>query len=67
MAWRRWSPLILALPRVERWTQEEKRALAKVARAKGGKRETDYLRLFNAHRKLRKALLVLAAREYEPV
>lgn len=63
--WKRWSPLILTLPGVERWTKEEKLALAKVARAKGGRRETDYLRLFNEHKKLRRALLKLAEREYE--
>jgi hypothetical protein len=67
LTWRRWSPLIMALPRVERWSPEEKRALAEVARAKGGKRETDYMRLFNAHRKLRRALLVLAGGDYDPV
>jgi hypothetical protein len=65
LAWKRWSPLILTLPGVERWTREEKRALAKVARSKGGRWETDYLRLFNEHRKLRRALLELAEREYE--
>jgi hypothetical protein len=65
LAWERWSPLILALPGVERWTREEKRALAKVARAKGGLRESDYVRLFDAHRKLRQALFKLAKREYK--
>jgi hypothetical protein len=67
MALKRWSPMILALPGVERWAREDKLALAKVARSKGGRRETDYMRLFNAHKKLRRALLKLAAREYEPV
>jgi hypothetical protein len=62
LAWRRWSPLILTLPDVDRWTPEEKRALAALARAKGGQRESDYLRLFDAHRTLRRALLKLAAR-----
>ena len=52
---------------VERWSREDKLALAKVARAKGGRRETDYMRLFNEHKKLRRALLKLAARDYEPV
>jgi hypothetical protein len=66
LAWKRWCPLILTLPGVERWTREEKRALAKVARSKGGKWETDYLRLFNAHRKLRRALLNLSKRKYKP-
>jgi hypothetical protein len=65
LAWKRWSPLILTLPGVERWTREEKHALAKVARSKGGRWESDYLRLLDAHRKLRRALLELAVREYE--
>lgn len=64
LAWERWSPLILALPGVERWTREEKRALAKVVRSKGGRRESDYVHLFDAHRKLRQALLKLANREH---
>jgi hypothetical protein len=60
LAWRRWGPLMLALPRVERWSQAEKRALARVARAKGGRSESDYTRLFDAHGKLRRALLEMA-------
>ncbi|UCG51733.1 MAG: hypothetical protein JSW58_16400 [Candidatus Latescibacterota bacterium] len=67
LAWKRWSPLMLALPGVERWTREEKRALARVARAKGGRRESDYVRLLDSHRKLRRSLLKLAEREHEPV
>ncbi len=58
--WERWSPLMLTLPGVERWTREERRALARVARAKGGRRESDFVRLFDAHKKLRRALLELA-------
>jgi hypothetical protein len=64
LAWKRWSPLMLSLPEVERWTREEKRALAKVARSKGGRWESDYLHLLDAHGNLRRALLELAAREY---
>jgi len=62
VAWRRWSPVVLALPGVERWSREDRRALAGVVRAKGGRRETDYLRRFDAHRRLRRALLELAKR-----
>jgi hypothetical protein len=60
-AWRRWSPLLLVLPGVERWTAAERSAAAQVARAKGGRRESDYVRLLDAHRKLRAALRRLAA------
>lgn len=58
--WNRWSPLVMALPGVTRWTREEKRALAAVIRAKGGQRESDFVRLFDAHRKLRAAVVRLA-------
>jgi hypothetical protein len=62
LLWQRWSPVMLALPGVERWSQEDKRALVEVARAKGGLRESDYVLAFDAHRKLRRALLKLAER-----
>ena len=60
LGWRRWSPLVLALPGLERWSPAERRAVAAVVRAKGGRRESDYVRRFDAHRKLRRALLRLA-------
>ena len=60
LAWKRWSPLIVMLPGVARWKPEEKRALVKVVRAKGGRRESDYVRLFDRHRRLRRAILKLA-------
>ena len=66
LAWLRWSPLILALPGVTTWTAEERRALAGVARAKGGRRESDYVRLLDRHRRLRAALRALAASGESP-
>lgn len=57
----RWAPLVLALPGVERWGAAERRALLAVIRAKGGPRESDYVLRFDRHRKLRRALLSLAA------
>jgi hypothetical protein len=60
LAWERWSPLVLVLPGVERWTRENKKALVKVIRAKGGRRESDYVRLFDAHTRLKGAVLKLA-------
>jgi hypothetical protein len=59
LAWERWSPLILTLPGISRWKQEEKRALVQVVRAKGGRRESDFVRLFDKHRPLRRAILKL--------
>lgn len=55
-----WSPLILALPGVGRWTPAERRAAAAVVRAKGGRRESDFVRLMDGHARLRGALAALA-------
>jgi hypothetical protein len=60
LAWERWSPLIAMLPGVSRWRPEEKRSLVKVVRAKGGRRESDYVKLFDKHRRLRRVILELA-------
>lgn len=59
-AWTRWAPLVVALPGVERWSTAQKRALVAVVRAKGGRRETDFVRRFDAHVPLRRALCALA-------
>jgi hypothetical protein len=60
LAWERWGPLVLMLRGVERWPVADRRALAAVVRAKGGRRESDYLRRFDAHARLRRAMLALA-------
>jgi hypothetical protein len=60
LAWERWSPLIVMLPGISRWRPEEKRTLVRVVRAKGGRRESDYVTLFDKHRRLRRAILKLA-------
>ncbi len=59
LAWERWSPLVMAMPGIERWRPEDKRALVGVIRAKGGRRESDFVRLFNRHRCLQKAIFRL--------
>ena len=51
------------LPGVERWSGTDKRALVKVIRAKGGRRESDFVRRFDGHRRLRRAVLQLAEEE----
>lgn len=56
MAWDRWAPLVVCLPGIERWKPEERRELVSVIRAKGGQRESDFVRRFDAHRKLRRAI-----------
>ncbi|MFQ5843741.1 MAG: hypothetical protein ACE5JG_02010, partial [Planctomycetota bacterium] len=60
LAWERWGPLVLALPGVARWSAADRRALARVVRAKGGRRESDYALLLNRHTRLRRAILRLA-------
>lgn len=62
LAWRRWSPLVLILPGIERWGPRERRDLVAVIRAKGARRESEYLRRFDAHRRLRRAIRTLALR-----
>ncbi len=59
-AWNGWSPLVLSLPGVDRWPEADRRALARVVRAKGGRRESDYVLAFDRHRRLRSALLRMA-------
>ena len=60
LAWKRWAPLIMTLPGVPRWGRAAKAALVQVARAKGGRRESDFVALFDKHRLLRRALLKLS-------
>jgi hypothetical protein len=50
--------LVLALvPDLSRWSEDEKSAVARLARAKGGADESRYLRLLQKHRKLRDAII----------
>ncbi len=60
LAFRRWAPLVSILPGVTGWTAAQKSALTGVIRAKGGRRESDFVRLFDAHGKLRRAIVALA-------
>ena len=62
LAWERWSPLVLVLPGVATWPARDRRALAQVVRAKGGVRESEFVRRFDRHRRLREALRRLAVR-----
>jgi hypothetical protein len=60
--WKRWTPLLAAIPALDRWSSEERRALVNVVRAKGGRRESDYARLFDAHPRLANAVLAIPGR-----
>ena len=58
-ALQRWAPLVL-LVGAARWSAADRRALVAVIRAKGGARESDYVALFDRHRRLRAAITRLA-------
>ncbi|HVS19578.1 MAG TPA: hypothetical protein VMT18_13320 [Planctomycetota bacterium] len=57
LAWERWATLVVHLPGIARWPREARRKLLAVVRAKGGRRESDFVRRFDAHGLLRRALL----------
>ena len=52
----RWAPLARILPGLERWPASDRAALAGVIRAKGGRRESEFVLRFDRHRRLRRAL-----------
>jgi hypothetical protein len=61
LMWHRLSPVIAAIADVEEWPKADRAALVDVIRAKGGVREKDYVTLFDAHRRLRRAVAAFAA------
>jgi hypothetical protein len=64
-AWIRWAPVVLALGGLERWSDGERHALVEVIRLKGARRESDFVRAFDAHPRLRRALARLT-RDADP-
>jgi hypothetical protein len=60
LAFARWAPLVCVLPGLGGWTAGERAAAADVVRAKGGRRESDFVWRFDAHAKLREAVRELA-------
>jgi hypothetical protein len=60
VAWARWGPLVMALPGVETWPQADRGALAAIVRAKWSGRESEFVKRFDRHRRLRAALLRLS-------
>ena len=61
LMWHRLSPVIMAVADVKKWPKAERDALAEVIRAKGGVHEKDYVALFDAHKRLRRAVASFAA------
>jgi hypothetical protein len=60
VAWARWAPLLSILPGLAEWPGADRHALADVVRAKGGRYESDYVRKFDAHARLRAAVVALS-------
>jgi len=60
LAWSRWAPILLVLRGVEDWTPAERRAAVAVVRAKGGRRESDFVCRFDGHARLRREIRRLA-------
>jgi hypothetical protein len=63
LALERWAPLVRVLPGVEEWSAPDRRALGRVIRAKGGRRESDFVGLFDRHARLRRAVFELSREE----
>ncbi|MBT8086604.1 MAG: hypothetical protein KJO46_01155 [Gammaproteobacteria bacterium] len=61
LMWHRLSPVIAAIADVEEWPRKDRGALVDVIRAKGGVHEKNYLALFDAHKRLRRAVATFAA------
>ena len=59
-AWRRWAPLVQVIPGLENWSAADRLALAGVMRAKGGRRESEFVARFDAHAPLRRGMRALA-------
>lgn len=66
LAWNRWSPLLCSMPAIAEWSEADRRAVIEVIRAKGGSRESEFVRLFDAHAPLRQAIRELASRPDPP-
>jgi len=58
--WERWAPVVALLAEIDGWSAAEKRALVEIIRAKGGRRESDFVARFDAHPHLGAALAALA-------
>ncbi|MBI4573323.1 MAG: hypothetical protein HY713_08600 [candidate division NC10 bacterium] len=57
----RLAPLLVLIPDLNRWRAAEKRALLRIIQAKGGRRESEYIRLLREHPRLGRSLCDLAA------
>ncbi len=61
LAWQRWSPIVALIDNLQRWPSADQEALVRLIRAKGGRQELDFLRGFDSHGRLRKAIVKMTA------
>lgn len=61
LMWHRLSPVIAAIANVAEWPKADRDSLLDLVRAKGGVHEKEYVRLFDAHKRLRRAVAQFAA------
>jgi hypothetical protein len=59
-AFERWAPLVCMIPGLARWSPAERREALDVIRAKGARRESDFVRRFDRHGRLRRAIARIA-------
>ncbi len=59
LAFERWAPLVTILPGIERWSKEQRKQLLDVVRAKGARRESEFVARFDRHARLRQAIVEL--------
>jgi hypothetical protein len=55
-AWAAWASIVRLIPGLEKWSDDEKHALVRMILAKAGRRDSDYLRLFDRHPRIGDAL-----------
>lgn len=60
LALQRWSPLLLNLGQIEKWSRADRDNLIKLLRGKGQPRETEYLFPLNQHDRLQREILAFA-------
>ena len=65
-AWNGWAPLVLNLPGINRWSPQNRRKLVNLIKAKGGQRESDYVKQLAEHKVLQRALIKFAMQSEVP-
>lgn len=58
-AWHRWAPLVALIDDLDVWSRAEQESLVHLIRHKGSRQEIAYLHAFDAHPRLRKAIVKL--------